>query len=371
MSEVIAWCIAETTSSSATFTPTVSGTYVVRLTVTNLASTSTSTVTISTVNSAPVANAGPNQTAAVGATVQLTGAASSDVDGDSLTYKWTLASRPTGSTASLSSTTIVNPTIRIDKPGSYSVQLIVNDGKADSNVSTINISTVNSAPVANAGPAQTVSVNSVVQLDGSASTDVDGDSLTYAWNLNSKPDGSAASLSSTTIVNPTFRLDKPGTYVAQLIVNDGTLASAAATVTISTNAVQAPTANPGTAQTVRQGATVTLRGGGTDPQNLPLTYLWSLASKPDGSNAALSSTTAQNPTFAVDKTGNYVAQLIVNNGFLSSAPVTVTITTTGSAPIANAGAAQTAFMRATVSASPRASMPRRDAISWPFRWMAW
>ncbi len=61
------------------------------------------------------------------------------------------------------------------------------------------------------------------------------------------------------IVNPTFTPDVPGTYVAQLIVNDGVVNSQPSTVTISTNAVQAPTANAGPNQSVVPGSTVTLR----------------------------------------------------------------------------------------------------------------
>lgn len=38
----------------------------------------------------------------------------------------------------------------------------------------------NNAPIADAGPDQSVSVGAPVTLDGSASSDVDGDSLTFS-----------------------------------------------------------------------------------------------------------------------------------------------------------------------------------------------
>jgi hypothetical protein len=66
-----------------------------------------------------------------------------------------------------------------------------------------------------------VFVGSTVLLDGSQSSDVDGDPLTYRWALTSVPPGSTATLSNLAIVTPTFRVDHAGTYVAQLIVNDG------------------------------------------------------------------------------------------------------------------------------------------------------
>src|SRR5215831_12130162 len=332
--------LANPTSVGPTFVVDVVGSYVITLTVSNGAGSDSASVTVTTGNTPPVAKAGTNQTVPVGATVHLDGSASSDVDGDPLTYAWTLISKPAGSAAALTGANTVSPTFVADKSGSYTAQLIVNDGKIDSAASTVVITTQNTAPVANPGANQTVNVGAVVQLNGAGSTDVDGDPLTFRWTLITVPSGSTAALSNPLIVNPTFTVDLSGTYVVQLIVNDGKVDSAPVNVTITTN-ILAPTANAGANQTVVHGATVTLHGSGTDPQNLPLTFQWSLTSKPAGSSAALSSTTIASPTFVADQPGNYVAQLIVSNGTLNSAPSTVTITTTNTAPTANPGADQT------------------------------
>lgn len=91
----------------------------------------------------------------------------------------------------------------------------------------------NTVPVANPGVDQSVTLPATVTLDGSASSDADGDSLTYAWTLTSVPSGSTAVLSDATEVNPTFTPEIPGVYVAQLIVFDGTDMSSAATVSIA------------------------------------------------------------------------------------------------------------------------------------------
>jgi len=178
-------------------------------------------------NNAPLANAGVDQTASKQQVVYLDGSASSDADGDSLTYAWTL-SAPAGNNASLSSSSSVNPTITPNVSGIYTLSLVVNDGKSNSSVDQMTITvTSNTAPIANAGTDQTITKGVLVNLDGSASSDVDvSDSLSYTWTLTVPP-SSSATLSNTTLVNPTFTPDIDGTYIASLVVNDGTVNSSA------------------------------------------------------------------------------------------------------------------------------------------------
>jgi hypothetical protein len=91
----------------------------------------------------------------------------------------------------------------------------------------------NTAPVANAGAIQNVATGALVTLDGSGSSDADGDSLTYIWAFTSKPNGSSSALSSITVAKPKFTPDVAGAYVFSLIVNDGKVSSSAASVTIT------------------------------------------------------------------------------------------------------------------------------------------
>ena len=98
----------------------------------------------------------------------------------------------------------------------------------------------NTVPVANAGSDQpNVLTGALVTLDGSESSDGDGDPLTYAWTLTTQPTGSTAELSNPVAQMPTFTADLAGTYQATLVVNDGTEDSAADTV-----AITATDANP-------------------------------------------------------------------------------------------------------------------------------
>jgi hypothetical protein len=76
----------------------------------------------------------------------------------------------------------------------------------------------NNQPLADAGADQTVLAGQSVTLDGSASTDPDGDPLTYAWTLTGP--GSPA-LSDNAAVQPTFCAAESGLYTATLTVNDG------------------------------------------------------------------------------------------------------------------------------------------------------
>ncbi|WP_109474665.1 PKD domain-containing protein [Ornithinimicrobium cavernae] len=89
----------------------------------------------------------------------------------------------------------------------------------------------NQPPVADAGDDVTVDEGGVVSLDGTASTDPDGDPLTYAWTLLEQ-DGAPVSLTSPTSAAPSFLAPDDGTYAFGLTVSDGQ-ESATDTVTVT------------------------------------------------------------------------------------------------------------------------------------------
>jgi hypothetical protein len=286
----------------------------------------------SSVTTPPVANAGATQNVLTGTIVTLDGSASSAAIGKTLTYTWTLTTKPSVSSGTLSMPTSAKPTFVADVAGLYVASVIVNDGISNSSAAavTITAAVANVAPVANAGVAQNVVAGSVVTLDGSTSSDANGDSLTYVWTLTAKPAGSSAALSSSTSPKPTFTADVAGTYVASLAVNDGKVGSNNATVSVTAAVANvAPVANAGVAQNVVAGSVVTLDGStSSDANGFSLTYAWTLTGKPAGSIATLSSSTTAKPTFTADFAGTYVGTLTVNNGKSSSTSATVSIAAT-------------------------------------------
>lgn len=314
-----------------------------------------------TQNSVPTANAGPDQSSEVGLLITLDGTGSSDPDGDTITYAWEFESKPSDSQVSLSDGSAQNPTFTADVIGDYVVNLVVSDGTAssDPDTVTVQISAANQPPVADAGPDQSVTTGDSVTLDGSQSLDPDEDLITYAWEFSQLPDGSAATISDATIVNPTFTADTDGVYSAILTVSDpdGLESSDSVDITAET-ANSVPIANAGPDQNVVTNSLVLLDGSASsDADNDGLNYSWEITSKPEGSTAALDDNSSPNPSFTADFDGEYLIDLIVNDGIASSESDTVVITaaTINSAPVANAGPDQTVETGATVTLDGSAS----------------
>ena len=101
---------------------------------------------------------------------------------------------------------------------SFDVVATVNDKSDEKNIVVV-INPVADSVTATLGSDATVSPNTLITLNSSASTDIDGDA-SYSWSLT-KPATSGATLSSTTTQNPTFTPDVTGTYTATLTMSNG------------------------------------------------------------------------------------------------------------------------------------------------------
>jgi hypothetical protein len=351
-----------------------SGIYVITLTVNDGKVDSVPaivTVTATAANVAPTANAGITQNITTGSTVTLDGSASNDPNRDFLEYSWKMASRPAGSTASPSKSTDVKPTFVADKNGAYVISLQAYDGKEFSELAyvTINAATANSAPVAAAGANQYVVQGTTVTLDGTASSDVNRDLLTYSWTIAATPIGSAARLSNSTSAKPNLTPDLVGSYVVGLRVNDGTIDSDVSFVTITASNINlAPVASAGRSQNVNTGNTVTLdASASTDANNDLLSYSWAFVSRPTQSSTRLSDATSAKPTFLADQSGDFVLSLSVSDGKSTSPLVytTVTASNTNLAPTSNPGLPQNVLRGASVTLDgSKSSDPNRDLLNY-------
>ena len=95
----------------------------------------------------------------------------------------------------------------------------------------------NRPPVANAGPDQLMAPGARVTLDGSESSDPDGDTLTYLWEQLPGVGGSDVTLSDTSAVSPTFAAPTgPAALSFQLTVTDSSGASHTDTVSVTVRA---------------------------------------------------------------------------------------------------------------------------------------
>jgi K319L-like, PKD domain len=132
------------------FVVDVYGEYVIELIVTDEfgAVSEPDTVLAGFFNVKPVADAGGNQSVAVGETVTLDGSGSYDQNLDELSYHWSIVSKPAGSQATLDDPEAITPRFVADVVGTYVVSLVVNDGIEDSEPANVSIEAVTSEEAA-------------------------------------------------------------------------------------------------------------------------------------------------------------------------------------------------------------------------------
>ncbi|MEM7282430.1 MAG: putative Ig domain-containing protein, partial [Pseudomonadota bacterium] len=308
--------INNSNQSNASFVADLPGLYVAQLIVNDGEFDSTPDVvqvTATVTNTAPTANAGSDQTVDLGTGVTLDGNGSSDPEGDSLSFQWTLIQIPNGSNASLTNDDQAIAGFTPDLAGVYLVQLIVNDGEFDSQPDTVEITVTfagDSPPTIISSPITTGSLNTAYAYLAEATDPDVGDVLTFS--LIEAPAGMSID-GATGLIS--WTPDVTGAADVILEVEDSTGLTDSQIYLILVNngsGDQPPTLAPIADQTTVIGSPVTVTAMGNDPEAEVLRY--TLNSGPQGA--------AINPA-----TG--VFQWTPNNSQSGSATVSISVSDPG------------------------------------------
>jgi ribosomal protein L14 len=252
----------------------------------NIGATSRDTVIITVlapviVNAPPVSNAGADQTISLPATTATLQGSGSDYDGQITGYQWTMISGP--STAAIATPVAAVTQVSGLVQGVYTFQLLVTDNSGATARDTVRIVVVpagNTAPVANAGADQmiTLPVNSVT-LAGSGS-DADGSIAAFQWTKIAGPSSftiTSSSAAQTMVTNLIL-----GTYTFELTVSDNYGATGRDTVIVVVQSGNTPpVADAGRDHDIRlPTSSVMLQGSGRDTDGTVVSYQWTAASGP-------------------------------------------------------------------------------------------
>ncbi|MBI2943245.1 MAG: hypothetical protein HYY25_03495 [Candidatus Wallbacteria bacterium] len=268
--------------------------YLFTLTVASTQTSTPSTVRIAVRDLPPVAVAGAPADLTAGSSVALDGAASYDLNGDSLQYSWS-ADGTNPAPGGLSGATESTPRFTSAVPGRYKFHLSVRANGRDATaaasqtVRVIEAQAKRLPPTANAGLDLVGRAGTAVQLDGHESFNPSGAKLAYAWSVARMPAAAAAGVGFQEASDPRPLVTFPaaGEYTLQLIVSevgDSTRVSEPAFVRAfvqPSGTARLPRAVAGADRVVAAGSTVMMdaresSNGGTGA----LAYTWRQLSGP-------------------------------------------------------------------------------------------
>jgi len=269
------------------------------------------------VNGAPIASFSATTD---GLSAAFDASASSDPEGVALSYAWdfgdgsTLRCDPAGCSSSGDGSTGagVNAVKTYAQAGTYTVTLSVRDGSLSSTRSaSVTVVAPNTPPTATFAVSAT---HLVASFDATASSDDEGDALSYAWGFGDGTSGTGATA--------TREYASPGTYTVTLTVSDAE-STAVATKTLQVT-YPAPIARA--VATGSDGRYVFDASGSADPAGGALTYAWSFGDGTTGAGAMATKTYA--------KPGDHTVKLTVANRFGDMASTTLTVSVAAPEPYA-------------------------------------
>ena len=312
------------------------GAYRFRLVVSDgIVNSSPDEVTVTIRNVAPTADAGVDQVVDAGSQVFLDGSGSQDPNEDSLSFAW---SQTGGPGVLLQGAGTQTTAFVPEASGVYTFSLVSFDGQLESPPDAVQVvvNATNQIPTADAGEDRTVSVNEPVMLDGSGSTDPDGDPLTFTWSQEEGPE--TVVLEGASSAQPQFVPSLAGVFRFNLVVHDGKDTSATDSMTVTVeDENHVPVAVVMDAGPVTEGDWVTLNGEGSfDPDGDSLTFSWT---QTEGSQVSMEGTDTALAGFYAVTEGVLKFNLVADDGELSSTPAEVVVTVNGNnqVPIADAG----------------------------------
>ena len=242
-----------------------------------------------------------------------------DANGDALTYQWSLIHRPDGSAATIDTDpAVVKVTgeatnFTADRPGLYLVQLEATDGDVIAEPVVLAVTVTGSPPVASAlTPADTF-VGDVATLDGSASSDPDGDALTFNWTILAAPAGSTATIPDPSGPIATFTPDLRGSYTFQLEVADASQSDTTQVTLTVPN--RAPLASLDGLTSISPGSEIVYSAlNSSDADGDALTYSFAVTASPSGSAFTLVDLDPGQAGFVADLAGDYTLEASVSDG---------------------------------------------------------
>ncbi|MCH8496083.1 MAG: PKD domain-containing protein, partial [Balneolales bacterium] len=213
------------------------------------------------VNAAPVPEFALPTFLAPGQNLSLDASASSDPDGDQLTYSWSISDGRTLSG--------VQNQITFDEPGLYAVTLTVDDGEGVENSSQelVREVRVNDAPVPVIAATEHTN-NPIVRFDATQSSDSDQEIVSYEWDFGDGNTGTGSQI--------THTFADHGSYTVRLTVDDGTeVPNSRQSVTHDVRVNKNPVALIDGPDVVAPGEAFIVGGGRSfDPDGTALTYRW-------------------------------------------------------------------------------------------------